>query len=301
MRVPVPASWPRVVATVASLWLALAGGPALAAPPSVASGAAAMHKAYHALPEAAGGRQRVHIESSETPNTVAGKVAGVVAEPFATVRDVLSDPGQWCDLLMLHMNNKSCRLAASGATPAITLKITKRYDDPIDNATPVTFGFRVADASAEYLAVRLDAAEGPFWTRNHRIHVEAIPVGRANTFLRVSYSYGFGTPTRMISDIYFATIGRDKVGFTELTQTQGAGPQFIGGVRGLMERNTLRYFLAADAHLTEHGAPGPGLLERRLRHWFDATERRPRQLHEMDLDTYLALKRREYAAQAAAR
>ena len=33
--------------------------------------------------------------------------------------------------------------------------------------------------------------------------------------------------------------------------------------------------------------------ERRQRHWFMAAEQYPRQLHEVDLDTYLALKRED--------
>jgi hypothetical protein len=240
--------------------------------------------------------RRVSVESAETSTSAEGKVAGVVDEPFAAVREKLSDPGQWCDILMLHMNNKSCRMTPTGKTPTITLKIAKRYDQSAEEAAPVTFAYHVVESTPDHLVIRLDAPEGPFWTRDHKIMVEASPVDGQRTLLRLAYSYGFGMPTRMMTDIYFATVGQGKVGFTKHRSPSGGAPHFIGGIRGLMERNTMRYFLAADAYLGEHGPAGPKLTERRLRRWFEATERRPRQLREMDLDTYLALKRREFDA-----
>ncbi|MNJ78327.1 hypothetical protein D3C77_760560 [compost metagenome] len=52
----------------------------------------------------------------------------------------------------------------------------------------------------------------------------------------------------------------------------------------------MRYFLTLDAYLAT-GANDPA--ERRQRYWFAAAERYPRQLHEVDLDTYLAVKRED--------
>jgi hypothetical protein len=40
-------------------------------------------------------------------------------------------------------------------------------------------------------------------------------------------------------------------------------------------------------------------LEQRLQSWFNATERYPRQLHEVDKAEYLTMKRKEYARQNA--
>jgi len=40
-------------------------------------------------------------------------------------------------------------------------------------------------------------------------------------------------------------------------------------------------------------ADAKGQSEQRQRHWFAAAEQFPRQLHEIDLDTYLALKRED--------
>jgi len=57
-----------------------------------------------------------------------------------------------------------------------------------------------------------------------------------------------------------------------------------------VERNTMRYYLAIDDYVA---APAPSQLEQRLNTWFDATERYPRQLHEMEKPDYLAMKRVE--------
>jgi hypothetical protein len=68
-------------------------------------------------------------------------------------------------------------------------------------------------------------------------------------------------------------------------------------VRGAVERNAMRYYLAIDAFLDTMAAPPDQRVERRIRNWFAATERHPRQLREMDLGTYAAMKRQEVERQ----
>jgi hypothetical protein len=45
----------------------------------------------------------------------------------------------------------------------------------------------------------------------------------------------------------------------------------------------------------------PGRFEQSLERWFTATELYPRQLREVDRDTYFAMKRKEYQRQQATR
>jgi hypothetical protein len=90
--------------------------------------------------------------------------------------------------------------------------------------------------------------------------------------------------------VYLSTAGADKVGFSASGKDADGNPQYIGGVRGLTERNTMRYYLAIEAYVAD---PQPAQLEKRLSDWFDATERYPRQLHELDKNDYLAMKRVE--------
>ena len=115
--------------------------------------------------------------------------------------------------------------------------------------------------------------------------------------MHLRYSYTYGSAARAAMRMYVATTGRGKVGFTVTGDPSDTPPQFIGGVRGASERNAMRYYLAIDAYLGTLPAPAPERLERSLERWFDATERFPRQLHEVDRDAYLEMKRSEYHRQ----
>jgi hypothetical protein len=68
-------------------------------------------------------------------------------------------------------------------------------------------------------------------------------------------------------------------------------------VRGLLERNTVRYYLAVDAYLDALRLPREQQLERRLLDWFAATEQHPQQLRELDWETYVQMKRLEVKRQ----
>jgi hypothetical protein len=61
----------------------------------------------------------------------------------------------------------------------------------------------------------------------------------------------------------------------------------------VVERNTMRYYLALEAYLDNLAVPPAQQFEQRLQSWYSATEMYPRQLHEVDLDAYLDMKRRE--------
>ena len=93
---------------------------------------------------------------------------------------------------------------------------------------------------------------------------------------------------------YLATIGRGKVGFTRTGKQSNDQPVYVEGVRGVVERNTMRYYLAIDAYLGALSTPPGEQLEKRLQSWFASTELYPRQLHEVDRATYLEMKRSEY-------
>jgi hypothetical protein len=70
-------------------------------------------------------------------------------------------------------------------------------------------------------------------------------------------------------------------------------------MRGLVERNTMRYYLAVEAFLGALSAPPQARVEKSLSDWFAAIERYPRQLHELERGEYLDMKRREYSRQQA--
>jgi hypothetical protein len=89
------------------------------------------------------------------------------------------------------------------------------------------------------------------------------------------------------------------VGFTVTGKQTDGRPLYIGGMRGLVERNTMRYYLAIEAFLGALSEPPQAQLEKRLHDWFAAIEHYPRQLHEMEQGAYLEMKRKEIRRQQA--
>ncbi|MDP3759289.1 MAG: hypothetical protein Q8R01_02080 [Ramlibacter sp.] len=279
--------------------LALAMGAAQAG--TQASGGAALRSRFAAtqplLVDSPFGGPLV-LESTEAPRLLQGDVYALVDHPFAAVSAALANPDRWCDVMILHLNTKHCRRGVEDGVPQIELRVGKKHDQPVAAASLVAFGFRAVSATPEYLAVELQAPQGPFDTHDYRILFEAIPAEGGRSFIHMGYSFGYGAISRMAMQVYLSTIARDKVGFTTTARTQpGEPPAYIGGIRGLVERNTMRYYLAIDAYLGAASAPPAQQMEKRLRAWFDATEKYARQLHEVDRDEYLAMKRREHARQ----
>lgn len=289
----------RVVSVVFAIGLALATVCGQAA--TQASGAAALRARYTATqPQLAdspfGGP--LYLESTEAPRLLQGDVYALVDHPFNAVSAALGNPDRWCDVMILHLNTKHCRRSMDNGVPTVELRVGKKHDQPIAAASLVAFGFRAVSTTPEYLAVELQADTGPFDTRDYRILFEAVPVAGGRSFIHMGYSFAYGAVSRFAMQAYLATIARDKVGFTRIAgASPGEAPGYIGGVRGLVERNTMRYYLAIDAYLGALGGAPSEQLERRLRAWFDATERYSRQLHEVDREAYMAMKRREIARQ----
>lgn len=288
-----PVSWSRALA--GALLLA-ASVPGLAAPPDApAAPAAQALRATHQrlsdkLDHSSFGRP-VQLDSMETADGLQGDVYAVVEHPLSEISSALKGSAHWCDVLTLHVNNRRC-LVANGpqGRDILTLYVVRRYDKPLDQAFELPFVYRVVSASSEHLSVEMSAQSGPLGTSNYSVKLEAVALDERKSFLHFSYSYDHNAMVRLGTMAYLATFGSDKVGFTVIGKTPEGQPDYIRGLRGLVERNAMRYFLTLDAYLA---APGPDQAERRQRRWFAGAEQYPRQLHEIDLDTYLALKRED--------
>jgi len=229
-------------------------------------------------------RRPLALESSEAADRLSGDVYALVNHPFARVSGALREPAAWCQVLMLHLNTKHCAVKGGGATLAVA--IGRKFDQPLTDAQTIAFAYTPGKADANYLNVRLSADTGPLSTRDYSIVFEAAPADGGKTAIHLRYAYAYGTAARLAMKGYLATLGSDKVGFTPAGQGG-----YIGGVRGVVERNTMRYYLAIDSYLD---APGAGQLEQRLGAWFDATEQYARQLHEVEKSEYLTMKRHEF-------
>ena len=239
----------------------------------------------------------LYLDSSENSGEVKGDLYALIQEPFATVQSALKEPAHWCDILILHVNTKYCRASAAGARTVVKVNIGRKAEQPIAQSFRVEFSYRATAVLPDHLAVVMDAAKGPFGTRNYFIVLEAIPLNRGQTFVHLAYSYAYGIAAKLAMHAYLATAGSKKVGFTVTGQRSDGQVIYIDGLRGLVERNTMRYFLAIEAYLGALPAPPSAQLEKRMRDWYAAVERYPRQLHDIELNDYLQMKRREYARQ----
>jgi hypothetical protein len=262
--------------------LALAGG-------AHAQDAASLHAKFDSLQDKlvhnAYGRPLV-LQSTQASDRLEGEVYARVDQPYPAVQKALQGTENWCAILILHLNVKMCHAQPTG----LDMALGRKYDQPVDDAYKLHFDYKLASASADYLKAELTSADGPLGTKDYRIAVEAAPLDATHTMLHMSYAYGFGFTARVAMNAYLSTAGSDKVGFSVAGKDDDDKPTYVGGVRGLVERNTMRYYLAIDDYVA---APAPSQLEQRLNTWFDATERYPRQLHEMDKNDYLVMKREE--------
>ena len=250
-------------------------------------GAAGLRSAYDArradLANSKFGKP-LHLASKQSPSKLEGEILAIVDQPFSRAQAALSDPKNWCDILILHPNVKGCQ--RNGATLALSLGRAE---------LPAEFAY-AARKETDYLDVRLTSPEGPMGTTDYLIRLEAAPLDDKQTLLRLNYSHAYGMQAKLAMQAYFGTLGRGKVGFTVVDKDAQGKPVYVGDLRGGLERNAMRYYASIDAFLNALSAPPAQQLERRLRHWYAYTERFPLQLQEEQ--GYLDAKRREATAVA---
>ena len=269
--------------------------------PAYAQDAATLKARYAELRERLASDQYprpLYLESTESPNALRGDIYALFNQPYAVVGPALRDRDNWCDVLILHLNVKGCRPGNLNAAKALHVNVGRKFDQPLADTYLFEFRYEV-EADPAYLRVALSAGEGPLGTSDYGIILEVVALDAGRSFLHLSYAYVDSLPARMAMRSYLATIGRDKVGFSIVGRNADGQPVYIDGMRGVVERNTMRYFLAFEAYLGALSAPDQKQMEMRLDSWFTEAERYPAQLHEMERADYLDMKRREVQRQQA--
>lgn len=259
-------------------WLALALCVAVAGVPlaetQTASPATALQKRFsslqHDLAQSPFGRP-LHLDSVQSSGDLSGDVYAIVEYPFSRVKAALDRPEDWCDVLILHLNVKQCRTAGGPPLRALVVYIGTKHAQRLATVPRIDFDFRVLADSAQYLQIELRAGAGPLGTRDYRVMLEAIPLDSGRSFLHMTYSYHYGRLALLAMQGYLATIGSGKVGFTVVGRTMGGRPVYVTDVRGVIERNAMRYYLAIEAYVRTFDLPAQDKLERRLHEWFAAT------------------------------
>jgi hypothetical protein len=270
--------------------------------PAHAQDAAALKAQSVALREAwaANPAQRpLAIESSERSGSLHGDIRARVELPFAALGTAVQGSAHWCEILFLHLNVQQCRAVQTPAAESLVLAVGRRYDQAPADAFRFDFTYRTVVARPDYVHVQLEAEEGPFGTSKYRISLEAMALDAGHSFVHLSYSYGSGLAGRLAMQAYLATAGRGKLGFTIVGRNGDGQPEYLGGARGVVERNAMRYFLAIEAYLDALALPAAAQFDKRLANWYAGIERYPLQLHDLERGDYLALKREQMRRQSA--
>ena len=233
------------------------------------------------------------LKSSESADALKGEIYAVLDYPFEQVNGAINNPNHWCDALILHINVKYCHAVKSNAGTVLNINLGKKYEQPLAETYIAMFNYQSMTTAANYFSVEMKANDGPLGTKDYRIWVEATPVNQNQTFLHFTYAYSFGITGRLAMKGYLATIGKDKVGFSIESAQANGEPNYIQGVRSVVERNTMRYYLAIDAYLAALKNTLETQQEKRFEYWFDSTELYAKQLHEVERLEYLDMKRKE--------
>jgi len=238
------------------------------------------------------------VESFEKDDRVHVDVYGIFDYSFNGVVTALTDPADWCDIVSLHPNIKACTYRELPGDWLLTFYPGKKTYQPPDEESQVIYHFRTAVQQQGYLDITLSADTGPYGTKNHRMRFEAMPLDGGRTFVHVSYAYSDSVALRLVAKIYFATIARDKVGFT-VTGTDGSGNvSYIRGPRGALERSSVRYYFAIQSLMDTMRYPAESRFSRRISRWHDLTSRYRKQLYDLDKKDYLTFKTAEQKNQA---
>jgi len=230
------------------------------------------------------------LESAENGGKVEGEVFALVRYSFSQVRARLDTPAEWCEVLILHLNVKACVPSRTANPGTLHLTFGRKLEGSDAGGHPIDFRFNVVASGADRFEVAMLADQGPLGTHGYRLSLEATPVAAGQSFLHLSYAYAYSATARVAMSTYLHTLGKDKVGFTVTGQGADGAPLYVSGVRGALERNTMRYYLGIEAFLASPPEPLAARRAARLSAWFDATEAYPRQLHELTKAEYLAAK-----------
>lgn len=235
----------------------------------------------------------LYLDSFERGDRVHVDVYGIFNYTFINVSGVLATPANWCDIVSLHPNVKACTYSKPAGSALLTFYIGNKAYQPPEDTRQVTYKFRNVIQQKGYLDVTLSAESGPFGTEDHKMRFEALQLDGGKTFVHVSYEYSDSIALRLASKVYFATVGRDKVGFTE-TGSDGKGNSvYIGGPRGSIERNAVRYYFAIQSYMNTRRSAEDNRFNLRISEWYDLTIRYRRQLFDLDKSDYLTFKTAE--------
>ena len=246
-------------------------------------------------------QRELALDSTEASERLSGDIYATLDAPLANLELVNRSPLRWCEILLLLSNTKSCVVGRQDEAPSLQMRMGTKGPQALATTTPMNFKFETSAPQATVLETHLSSNSGPMGTKDGKLSVQAIAVGPNKSFIHLHYSYSSSLAGRLATGVYLQTLGRGKVGFSkeQAEASRPADAHWVGGVRGIIERNTMRYFMGLSCALQFAGTEAPTQRFAQMAPcWYDDTERYPQQLHEMGRQDYLDMKRAEYGRDA---
>lgn len=226
-------------------------------------------------------------------------ILAVVARPAAAAKALLGSARGWCEFALLHHNVKACVEEPAAEGGRMVIHVGTKHFQPVELSRPQRYVLRVEGGGGEPLSVRLSPVSAQPEESSGPALVEAVDLDEGRTGVRVRYRETLGAGTRLLAAGYFATLGRDKIGFSTTGVDAEGRTVYVGGLAGAIERNIVRHFFALDTVLEAKAGGAADSPEQRLSRWFALAARHALQLHEMDWEEYRDIKLRELAQSEA--
>jgi hypothetical protein len=238
----------------------------------------------------------VRVSSVERGDAIEGEVLAEIARPLAALRGTLEDPAAWCEVLLLTPSISGCRALSAGAAPVLQVQLARRFDQASEDSFEARFTFTRIASTPDHVALGLSAHEGPLGTRDYHLGAEAATLDPRRSVIRMRYAYAYGLRAKLATRAYLATAGSEKIGFSSEPDGSAGARRPIKGMRGSVERNAMRYFLALDAYAAQDAGTPTARFPQALDTWLAAIQRYPRQLAEPDPVAYRRIKLAQHQA-----
>jgi hypothetical protein len=238
----------------------------------------------------------LQISSREERGLQIAEINSLLEHPFKQVREALIEAESWCEFIPLVFNIKACTFEHRPERTILTLYIGRKFYQPAADALELNYHFQVQQNTPDTAQIDLYAGRGPHGTRDYRIELEAQPTADERTSLRFRSSFRPSWRSRTATRFYLSGAGQEKIGFS-VERYENGEPIYVRGMKGIIERNAMRYYLALTTFLDTLHLPEEERFEARLHAWFEATEKYRQQLHEMEEEEYLEGKRKERQTQ----
>lgn len=242
----------------------------------------------------------VYIRSDFQKDIATGEVYALISHDFKSVANKLDSSNHWCDVVLLHINVKGCDIEVNNKTrDQLTIYVGRRHYQTPDDAHEMRYRFHKINSTADYLQINLTAKNGPFGTSDYMLMFEVIPYDAVSSFIHFKYSYHYGLMAKFAIDGYLATIGRDKVGFTIKGYNEEHQPIYVQGLQGIVERNSMRYFIAIRSFLdtpalVDEQPDSNPQWETRINQWYELAKGFERQFAEVRDKDYKDTKWKEF-------